>query len=657
MAPLHAEAGENLSAPALPRWTFATRARNVKQRDPAQAEYFKADTRGISSALVRETLQNSLDAQTGAEATRVRFTVVQHDASHAATVSRYFNGLPEHLDQCGVASPPSEQLIRERSLIVEDFNTLGLMGDPVESTPSTGNHFFFFIRAEGKSGKSGGKGGRWGLGKHVYAMASSIHAYWALTRAADKETDLLIGTCILKHHDIGPQAFEPDGWWADDPTDLPLPLGDPELMAQFRSDWRMNRRAGEQGLSVVVPLIGPASADADEWSLPRLRTIVLEHFGVALLAGELVVEIAAAGPASTHVVRLDDSTVMDLVDDEHSGLTPELRARLAMITEGLTADPVALPDARSDWKNLSWEGLGEADRDSLERAAGQLEEGTVVRFRVPVDHQRKGDPRTRSHFDVLLRKREEPGSGRPSYHRSGMWILDEPGVPLGAFDAVVIALEDGISDLLGDAENPAHTRWRLASGDFTKNWVSGGRTITFVRHAPQRINSLIFRTDEVGDYTVAEEFFGIGEGAAGPKETGGAGRPTGRKVVKKPRNLPPAKPTRISVSESDDGAGFRVRAPRLPTGTELTVHVGYALSRGDGIKKWNAADFRLEEGTLSTVCEGGTVRLREGNTLVATIDEPKDFVLECFGFDPNRDLVVDVAAAGAASGDESEAEQ
>ncbi len=146
-----------------------------------------------------------------------------------------------------------------------------------------------------------------------------------------------------------------------------------------------------------------------------------------------------------------------------------------MITEGFTVDPVAIPNARSEWKNLTWEGLPESDRGALDGAAERLEEGEVVRFRVPVDHQRKGSEKTRSHIDVIMRKRDEAGSGKPTYHRSGMWILDEQGSPLGAFDAVVIALEDGISDLLGDAENPAHTRWRLASGDFTKNWVAGGR--------------------------------------------------------------------------------------------------------------------------------------------------------------------------------------
>ncbi len=315
-----------MSTPNYPKWTFAARAKNVKQRDPAQAEYFKADVRGISSALVRESLQNSLDAHNGStEPVRVRFTVVQHDAVHSSRLNRYFKKLPAHLEQCDVPIPPAEEWIRDRSLVVEDFNTFGLMGDPSETTPSKGNHFFYFIRAEGKSGKSGGKGGRWGLGKHVYAMASSINAYWAYTCATDKDRDLLIGTCILTHHDIGDDAFEPDGWWAEDPNELPLPLDDAGLLSGFREDWRLDREAGELGLSVVVPLIGrPPDKGEDEWSSQKLQTIVLEHFGVALLAEELVVEIAMAGTSSTGVVRLDDAAVIDLVSD--AGLVADGRA-------------------------------------------------------------------------------------------------------------------------------------------------------------------------------------------------------------------------------------------------------------------------------------------------------------------------------------------
>src|SRR5690606_6808641 len=126
----------------------------------------------------------------------------------------YFSGLREHVAAC---DPDAATQFDEpcRFLVVEDFGTTGLRGDPtsVEEPPGgTPNDFFYFFRAEGKSGKSGADLGRWGVGKYVFPMASHINTFFALTRRnEDPAGPLLMGQAVLKNHRIGDISYEPDG--------------------------------------------------------------------------------------------------------------------------------------------------------------------------------------------------------------------------------------------------------------------------------------------------------------------------------------------------------------------------------------------------------------------------------------------------------------
>jgi len=117
-------------------WKFTERSPGAVQTDPFEEEFFigPSDNElddGHVASLVRESVQNALDARVGSGPVRVRFAL--HTASVAATGAiDYLAGLEPHL---AVLSPPVPWPIaggdsQIRWLVYEDFNTRGLGGDP-----------------------------------------------------------------------------------------------------------------------------------------------------------------------------------------------------------------------------------------------------------------------------------------------------------------------------------------------------------------------------------------------------------------------------------------------------------------------------------------------------------------------------------------------
>ena len=78
-------------------WEFAKKG-NQRERNPVQDEFFNApDTLTDVSALVRESIQNSLDARLDdSKPVRVVFTLGHKESGSGH--NRYFDGLQGHLD-------------------------------------------------------------------------------------------------------------------------------------------------------------------------------------------------------------------------------------------------------------------------------------------------------------------------------------------------------------------------------------------------------------------------------------------------------------------------------------------------------------------------------------------------------------------------------
>ncbi|HHQ4620077.1 TPA: hypothetical protein ACSP2N_004141, partial [Aeromonas veronii] len=76
------------------KWLFEPKRRNQKSRDPMQASFFtNSSIDDDTHALVREAIQNSMDAKSNLEPEKpvyVRFSLGSHDAS-TGIMDRYIS--------------------------------------------------------------------------------------------------------------------------------------------------------------------------------------------------------------------------------------------------------------------------------------------------------------------------------------------------------------------------------------------------------------------------------------------------------------------------------------------------------------------------------------------------------------------------------------
>jgi hypothetical protein len=114
------------------RWHFNETRPCDKAREPIQGEFFAADAiSDPGEALVREGIQNSLDARRNGEKVRVRIRVSgQNAAVPRKAVAPYLDGLECHLRAPGNGGrdiADNEEVCC--FLVFEDFRTTGLVGD------------------------------------------------------------------------------------------------------------------------------------------------------------------------------------------------------------------------------------------------------------------------------------------------------------------------------------------------------------------------------------------------------------------------------------------------------------------------------------------------------------------------------------------------
>jgi hypothetical protein len=284
------------------QWAFAELRGDDVRRDPNETELFRTEQTAEgeyagTDALVREILQNSVDAHCGDEPVRVRLAIHDaQDAPGAARLAHYFSRLRAPLtarqiefNGRGVPQVPC------RFLVVEDFGTRGLEGDTLLfRDPPPGDksrqYFYWFWRNIGRSGKTGDDLGRHGLGKTVFRAASRVGCMFGLTIRQSDQRKLLMGQAVLQIHDHASKEFKPEGYWcgAQNAAGLPLPIEDEDGLQGFCDEWKLTRTT-EPGLSVVAPFIH------EELKADWILQAIAAHFFTRIIRGELEVEVV--GPA------------------------------------------------------------------------------------------------------------------------------------------------------------------------------------------------------------------------------------------------------------------------------------------------------------------------------------------------------------------------
>ena len=595
-------------------------------REPIAGAFFMSDAiKEPGVALVREGIQNSLDATIDGEQTLIRISLITVDWKEAepffARAQAHYlaqeNGLryedlPKEGESCDV-------------LVFEDFGTCGLQGDPATRFPPTDddpNDFFHFFRAEGRTDKGSNKRGSWGLGKDTFFRASRVNTLFGLTIRSDDGKCLLMGKTVLKSHWVD-ENFCQDGYFGflRAPECLPvLPIEDRKAVAQFLEVFRLERQ-DETGLSIIVPW-----CDTDI-SRETILQAVFQNYFFDILKGNLAV-IVEASDIQTLIEKSNLLSEARKYQDQIIKSLPiiELASWVMQDISEENRQKLNMPNPQKGW---SWdEEL--IPKDIVKVLRGKLESQDHIAIRIPVTVRKsKAEPQC-SYFDVYLKRHDTNERIRPIFIRDGIIISGVGGAPAIRGVYALVVIEDlPLSEFLRDAENPSHTVWY--GEQVKKEYVSGVTDLRFVvRSVREIVNLVTVEAREENRYLIADLFPVPGRSRV---------RPTKKPPQPKP-DPPPSNPRFFSIRERDGGFTITLGVRSIPPKSLIEIRVAYDVHRGNALSSYSTEDFRLCQEPIQCKSNGLEITECSDNRMIIRILQPDDFRLTVAGFDSNRQLYV-----------------
>ena len=608
-------------------WVFNTPRRYGVELDPTEREFFINNQTDRSSALIRETIQNSLDAQRDdAPQVVVKFTFNEAGLFLRPDImDRYLEGLLPHLhaletelnlDEVDFATP--------RFLTIEDFGTHGLRGDPAKDDKTD---FYYFWRVVGRCGKGDTKGGRWGLGKTVFPNSSQLSAFFGYTVPSDTRAANLFGQAALKTHEVDGVTFLPYAFFTkSNRAERELPLDDPAALDAFRRDFQVTRTAAEPGLSIVVPF---PYAELTEISL--LEATILHYF-FPILAGKLVVHI------NQRVV--DQHSITRLAEDLHTSKLRDAERSIAFAREIQSAGTAGRFNI--DFPDQLNSAAGRVPRtafttETLDAMRQHFNELKLLSLQVPVEMRPKGKPALQSHFTLYLRKDPTIPRGFEYYIRGGISITGHQTFGGRQAFGLLLAQDSGVSQFLGDAENPAHTAWQSTSQRLATRYIGGRDTLLFIRESMVGLLDTLLQAAEEEDPDALIEFFYT------PRKCNPDKPVSETPEVPTVKIEPRATGQRIEAVPLADGFKVKYWGSGEPAAFPFQVFVlaAYDVRQGDGISRHHLDDFDLRR-TPIHIEHKGVRNLKAAGKQLEFVAEGPDFEVAVTGFDKRRDLKVSI---------------
>jgi hypothetical protein len=650
-------------------WIFTKKTAGEKTRDPVTSEFFSQKAiKNAGEALIREAVQNSLDARKDRKNGKARIRIYVSGSKGALNPERHkhwFGSAWSHYEaeKNGLRPNTIGRDMPCRFLVFEDFETKGLIGDRMqyEVNPGIKNSFFYFFRAEGATDKDADRLGRWGIGKQVFPRSSKAQSLFGYTET--DEGSFLMGSCILKYHSVKGVTYRPDGYLAIETTlphgeCLAMPTSETEVLRQFRKDFHIARLPGQHGLSVVVPWLDEGEeGSVGGFSSDAMCLSLIEGYFAPILEGRLEAEIEE----DNEVIKINASTFDENLDRLLQKTTDERRikeikramshiklAQAAKTREVITytlKDPL---DLRAAWTP---EMLSEANALEMRK---QLEDGKILEIhaKVPV-RVKKPKSDTLSEFTCYIAK-QEGLNDKPCHIREDLIISGVDCKRVNGHACLIRIPAGPLGNLLGDSENPAHTEWDKDSQNFQGKYVLGNMTINFVSDFGVEIVRRIQANSKQLDRNLLTQFFNdpgpekpepnIAKPITPPKLPVPPIPPVVPPVVPPPiPPIPPPKPKQIRIVETDGGFEILPNGLSLPIGSTLQIQLAYIVSRGNPFRKYDANDFDLSKLPIMTELEGLSVNEMGKNEAILTITNPV-FRFSASGFDVNRDLIIDADA-------------
>ena len=647
-----------------PKWIFLEDPNwGARSVDPPEAIFFRQLP--AIGAVIREAAQNSLDARDPdldpSTPVRMRFSIHRGDHALPSDKARtYLDGLDEHLVASELDPIPDLQ-DGMPYLVVEDFGTLGLVGEagPDAERDDEKNRFYWFHRNVNRTQRNTKRGGSYGYGKASFSLASAVRSFITVSHGVDG-TMRVFGNSIAKTHEIDGRAFGSYGDFGihhqiEGRGDGALPCEDLDFFRSVCSDFSLLREQSP-GLSVIVPL------PERSYSVAEIAQSAIRNYLMPICQGKIIFEI---GDCNSPPIEINRSSVKHISSRlEWSGEIAGAMSQTSRNSMDAMIDLALWWDEQGADAAYSLGTLTESEphwypslipEEILETLKGKLAVGEPIalRAKLPI---RKLDQRTTDEgsFTILLMKREDQG---PS---DALWFRKYISVPNrkelfsnNGYAAITIADEGCIlEDMLRLSEEVAHTNHEYQLVNESFKYARG--SIRFYRTAGKYLLEYLTRESPEIEEGWLSDWFPTEESQ--PDKTNP--RRTRRRSRRSKKNDPdddevigPLQPPEdLSRNHSWDvhkrADGFSIEGS-ITHDLDYTFTVKTAYARDDGkkpLRMYKKFDFDLsEEEQFSIEDSGGiTYSLVEGNEMVFTVEGPvEDYFVEVAGFEvEGRDVYI-----------------
>ena len=611
-----------------PIWNFIPTHKGGVQQSNAADNFFREDSANMVENLVRENIQNALDAQSGKRPVLVRFSLTSLPkdkvdflkdllATGKGSVLSHYRQACEESD----IEPEDPDFKTATFLIIEDFNTDGLSGDITSSSPEDGG-FATFWRNVGSTnkGKGGNRGGAFGIGKIVNPMASRLQTFFGLTiRNTSKTKDkvagpYLMGQTMLSLHTYAAVRYQAYALWGELKRQIEHPVESGSVMKDFIKATGITRK-DEPGLSIVVPF--PLS----EFTPKSLSNAAILHYFYPIIEGRLVIEIANGKGEPD---RIDDSNIEELA----KSINQEISELIAFTKKAQKASSKPCDIKPTVYRMGNYgDSLGAQKFDAAELKAqkDRFLAGEMVAVDVPVETQFKIDKKVScSSIKLFLQKTD--GKGMDYYIRQGISVYENSRfMPSTPCIALLLADDGEIAELLRKAEGPAHSTWMQNKCRAVKIYVNAPEAIGHVKSLLSAMQGLLGSGIEIDDESILADDFpdDIGDHDDDDDDVDFdiEGNPAMLELSRDSKGTLTIKATEYA----DEHAG---------KDCSLTLYF-VSTTRG---AKWRPFDFNLRN--MKVEAQATSILSRDKNVMKFTLAPKMEITV--YGFDRNKDLKANV---------------
>lgn len=637
-------------------WHYPETAPFQPQGKNTTAQNFAREDRSSVGILVREALQNPLDAPAEGHRGPIRIAInyLRPGDFEADYLNLIFD--TEFRQRLKAAQGPElPDAAQAHVLVIEDFGTKGLSGDthnPNTDGPNENWNAFWHREGEGVKGTSSNGGA--GQGKITYYSQSHACTVLGLTRRTSDNTTLLMGRASFPRDypfDTN-KKYCRSGYWTKSSA-RPEPEKSRGAIKKFTDAFHLSKRDVDAGLSIVIPFAKPFSEDE------AIQSVILDFYA-PIIANRLEVSVGETTICATTIDNLAATLLPDgRINELGSSFSKGYRTFVKSVVSSPTTD-LTLP---LDWSKERTIPETIFPQGALETLRKLLETGKRVGITLPIRFKPRNELARESSFNVYIEAPETLERNEEAFIRNDLLIGAERPLSAGTLTKKVRSLtwiQTDLSEFLLAAEEPTHLKWNSARAK--ELYANADETLRSIRQAVPRLLITLLSGIQKKDTKALSSFFPRATSTQTNSGSAAGKNKRHESQSNDDNSPPPLNPIPLLVSWEKQKVTVCTN-PKVPIAPEkfpfgATIEFAYLGFGDDGFEEYDPYDFDLSHVPLfPATIEGGTISSRSENRIELNILN-SSFALSISGFDPHfrvrHKLTYDLANVGHATSDNTE---